>query len=94
MLTEIGIGRRRGGEVTSARSGGEEVTGARGGGRRGALWLGRGRKRRERRGEGDGPRRERAGPRGGGEAGWAAFSNSFPFSFSKLTQLKLDPNEI
>jgi hypothetical protein len=39
MLTEVGIGQRRGGEVTSVRSGGEEVTGARGGGRRGALWA-------------------------------------------------------
>jgi hypothetical protein len=35
--------------------------------------------RRRKRGEGDGPREERAGPRGGKEAGWAAFSNSFPF---------------
>jgi hypothetical protein len=39
MLTEVGIGRRHGGEMTSVRSGGEEMTGARGGGRRGALWA-------------------------------------------------------
>jgi hypothetical protein len=39
MLTEVGIGRGRDGEMTSARSGGEEMTGARGGGHRGALWA-------------------------------------------------------
>jgi hypothetical protein len=39
MLTEVGIGRARGGEMTSARSGGEEMTGASGGGRWGALWA-------------------------------------------------------
>jgi hypothetical protein len=39
--------------------------------------------RRRKRGEGDGPWGKK-GPAqgGGGEAGWAAFSNSFPFSFS------------